>query len=154
MPSLSPRKPFLQPSAILVALLLACGPDQPNATVHRADGSTARVTLEVVDTPAGLERGLMYRQSMPEDHGMLFVFPDDVVRSFWMKNTLIPLDMLFIAADGRIVGIHADAVPLTTTPRSVGRPSRYVIETNGGWAARHGVQAGDRVEFHGVAGVS
>ena len=112
-----------------------------------------RVGLEVVDTPAARERGLMYRSSMPEDHGMLFVFPDDVVRSFWMKNTLIPLDMLFIDAEGRIVGIHADAVPLTTTPRSAGVASRYVLETNGGWAGRHGVRAGDRVEFHGVPGV-
>ena len=70
-----------------------------------------------------------------------------------MKNTLIPLDMLFIAADGRIVGIHPDAVPLSTASMSVGRPSLYVLEVNGGWAARHGVRAGDRVEFHGVPGV-
>jgi len=110
------------------------------------------VGLEVVDTPAGRERGLMYRSSMPEDHGMLFIFPDEVERSFWMKNTLIPLDMLFIASDGRIVGIAADATPLTTTARSVGQPSRYVLETNGGWAARHGVRAGDRVELRGVPG--
>jgi uncharacterized membrane protein (UPF0127 family) len=147
-----PRKPLLQLCAILL-LFLACGPDQPHATVRRADGSSVRVDLEVVDTPAGRERGLMYRSSMPEDHGMLFVFPDEIVRSFWMKNTLIPLDMLFITGDGRIVGVEADAVPLTTTPRSVGKPSRYVIETNGGWAARHGVRAGDQVELRGVAGV-
>ena len=95
----------------------------------------------------------MYRSSMPEDHGMLFIFPDEVERSFWMKNTLIPLDMLFIASDGRIVGISADATPLTTAARSVGQPSRYVLETNGGWAARHGVRAGDRVELRGVPGV-
>lgn len=138
---------------MLVALLLACGPDGPTATVHRGDGSTVRVSLEVADTPATLERGLMYRSSMPEDRGMLFVFPTETVRSFWMKNTLIPLDMLFIAGDGRIVGIQAETMPLSTAPVSVGRPSRFVLETNGGWSARHGVRAGDRVAFRGVRGI-
>lgn len=121
--------------------------------MQRADGSAVRVALEVMHTPAGRERGMMYRTSLPEDHGMLFVFPEEVEHAFWMKNTLIPLDMLFIAADGRIAGIHPDAVPLSTASVSVGRPSRYVLEVNGGWAARHAVRAGDRVEFHGVPGV-
>jgi uncharacterized membrane protein (UPF0127 family) len=138
---------------MLVALLLACGPDGPRATVHRADGSIVGVTLEVAETPAALERGLMYRSSMPENHGMLFVFPDESVRAFWMKNTLIPLDMLFIAGDGRIVGIRADTTPLSTAPVSVGLPSRFVLETNGGWASRHGVRAGDRVAVHGIPGL-
>jgi uncharacterized membrane protein (UPF0127 family) len=93
----------------------------------------------------------MYRTSLAEDHGMLFVFGDEVERSFWMKNTLIPLDMLFLARDGRVVGIHADAVPLSTMPLSVGQPSALVLEVNGGWARRHGVRPGDRVELRGVA---
>ena len=138
---------------MLSLLILACAPDQPSAIVHRADGATVRVALEVADTPAARERGLMYRSSMAEDRGMLFVFPDEVEHSVWMRNTLIPLDMLFIAGDGRIVGIHPNAVPLSTAHASVGRPSRYVLETNGGWAARHGVRAGDRVEFRAVPGV-
>ncbi|MCI0437410.1 MAG: DUF192 domain-containing protein, partial [Gemmatimonadetes bacterium] len=140
----------MQPCALVLAFAVACAADGPTATVHRADGSTVRVALEVVNTPATRERGMMYRTALAEDHGMLFVFPDEVVRSFWMKNTLIPLDMLFIARDGRIVGIAADAVPLSMASRSVGQPSLYVLEVNGGWAARHGVRAGDRVEFRGV----
>jgi uncharacterized protein len=121
--------------------------------VHRADGSTVRVALEVMNTPAARERGMMYRPALAEDHGMLFVFPEEVEHPFWMKNTLVPLDMLFIAGDGRIVGIHADAVPISTASLSVGQPSTYVLEVNGGWAARHGVRAGDRIEFRDVPGV-
>jgi uncharacterized membrane protein (UPF0127 family) len=143
----------VQPCAIVLAFVLGCAANGPSATVHTSDGATVRVTLEVMDTPATRERGMMYRTSLAEDHGMLFVFPDEVEHAFWMKNTLIPLDMVFIAGDGRIVGIHPDAAPLTTASRSVGTPSRYVLEVNGGWAARHGVRAGDRIEFHGVPGL-
>jgi len=143
----------VQLCAIVLAFSLGCAADGPTATVHRRDGSAVRVALEVVDTPSTLERGLMYRTTLAEDHGMLFVFPEEVEHPFWMKNTLIPLDMLFISADRRIVGIHADAVPLSTALLSVGRPSTYVLEVNGGWAARHNVRTGDRIEFRGVPGV-
>jgi hypothetical protein len=81
---------------------------------------------------------------------MLFVFPDESVRAFWMKNTLIPLDMLFIAADGRVVGIHREATPLSTAPVGVGAPSRYVLEVPGGYAARRGIRPGDRVTLRGL----
>jgi len=138
---------------MLLALVLACAHDGPVAIVHRADATTASVRLEVVSTPAAMERGLMYRTSLPDDSGMLFVFPEDEDHSFWMKNTLIPLDMLFIARDGRIVGIHPNAVPLSTAQISVGTPSAFVLEVNGGWAARHGVRTGDRLELRGVPGV-
>jgi uncharacterized membrane protein (UPF0127 family) len=138
---------------MLLALALACARDGPVAVVHRADATTASVQLEVASTPAAMERGLMYRTSLPDDAGMLFVFPQDDDHSFWMKNTLIPLDMLFIARDGRIVGIHPNAVPLSTAQISVGTPSAFVLEVNGGWAARHGVRTGDRLEVRGVPGV-
>ena len=148
----------MQPHALVLALALAlglgCAPDGPVAVVHPAGASAASVQLEVVSTPAAMERGLMYRKSLPADSGMLFVFPESSDHSFWMKNTLIPLDMLFVARDGRIVGIHPDAVPLSTAPISVGAPSAFVLEVNGGWAARHGVRAGDRLELRGVPGVS
>jgi uncharacterized protein len=152
--SLIPRGFVLQPCAIVLAFALGCAADGPTATIHRADGSTVSVALEVMDTPAGRERGMMYRTSNPEDHGMLFVFPEEIVHPFWMKNTLISLDMLFIAADGRIVGIHPDAVPLSTNSMSVGKPSLYVLEVNGGWAARNNVREGDRIEFHALPAAS
>jgi uncharacterized membrane protein (UPF0127 family) len=81
---------------------------------------------------------------------MLFLFDDTAERAFWMKNTLIPLDILFIDEEGRIVGIVERAEPRSERTRTVGRPSRYVLEVNGGWSAAHGVRAGDRVRFENV----
>jgi uncharacterized membrane protein (UPF0127 family) len=134
----------------LFALSIACGPDGPVAAVHTAKGDTVQVALEVARTPAEQERGLMYRNALADGHGMLFIFDSDVDHQFWMKNTLIPLDMLFIAHDGRIVGIHSDATPLSTVQIGVGALSRYVLEVPGGWSKRHGVATGDRVELRGV----
>jgi uncharacterized membrane protein (UPF0127 family) len=133
----------------LLALLAGCRDRGPVAVI-RGGASTVEVSLEVAATPAERERGLMYRSSLAEGRGMLFVFDADRNHSFWMKNTLIPLDMLFIARDGTVVGIHANATPLSTADIAVGKPSRYVLEVPGGWAARHGIDEGARVEFRGV----
>jgi uncharacterized membrane protein (UPF0127 family) len=92
----------------------------------------------------------MERRELGADAGMLFLFDETSDHAFWMKNTLIPLDMLFIAEDGRIVGVVARAIPGDLSPRSAGGASRYVLEVNGGWAAAHGVGAGDRVHFENV----
>lgn len=78
---------------------------------------------------------------------MLFIFPDEKVRSFWMRNTLIPLDMIFISQAKRIVGIVAQAEPRTLTSRSVGVPSKYVLEVRGGWSERSGIRSGSQVEI-------
>lgn len=87
----------------------------------------------------------MYRTSMPENHGMIFVFEDTKVRQFWMHNTCLSLDMFFVTADGTIAGI-LDSVPtLNDAIRSVGIPVRYVIETNAGFARKYGVKAGQKV---------
>ena len=88
------------------------------------------------------------------DAGMLFVFPRAQHLTFWMKNTVLPLDMIFIGDDRRVVGIVKDAVPYTTTPREVAGDSRYVLEVNAGFSERHGVRAGDAVTFEGVSGAS
>ena len=144
----------------LAAALAACAqpaksapaPAMPTArvTVETAAGGRAAVRVEVARTPAELARGLMWRRELAADAGMLFVFPESDDHAFWMKNTLVPLDMIFIAEDGRIAGIVERAEPLSVTNRSVGRPSRYVLEVNGGWAAAHGVRPGDAVRFEGV----
>ena len=141
----------MQIRALAAVLLItaACRSSAPTARIATAAGPVT-VDLEVAATPSARQQGLMYRSALADGHGMLFVFDDDAVRGFWMKNTLIPLDMLFIARDGRIVGIHPNATPLSTAAISVGAPSRYVIEVPGGWAARRGVAVGDRVELRGV----
>ena len=101
--------------------------------------------VEVADTPEEQERGLMFRQSMPDNEGMLFVFKESHEMSFWMRNTLIPLDIAFVGADSIILNIH-QAKPLddSINYRSAGA-AKYVIETNQGWFARHGIRPGDKV---------
>jgi uncharacterized membrane protein (UPF0127 family) len=132
--------------ALALLACVACHPKGPVATIHTR-ATPVEILLEVAVTPAEQRRGLMFRQHLADDHGMLFVFPTSKEHIFWMKDTVIPLDMLFIAEDGRIAGIHAVATPLSTAPISIGVPSRYVIEVPGGYAARRGIAAGDRVDL-------
>ena len=143
----------MQIAAALLLLGASGARGGPLATIHTSGGAVA-VVLELATTPEAQERGLMYRTALADDHGMLFVFADDSDHQFWMKNTLIPLDMLFIARDddggGHIVGIRADATPLSTAALGVGKPSRYVLEVPGGYAARRKIAPGDRVDFAGV----
>ena len=91
----------------------------------------------------------MYRDHMAEDSGMIFVFSAPDHLNFWMKNTEIPLDMIFADPRGRIVGIVTNAEPYTETPRGVDADSEYVLEVNGGFAARHHIAPGDRLVFDG-----
>jgi uncharacterized membrane protein (UPF0127 family) len=128
----------------------ACRGD-PRVVVATRGGKDVAFEVEVADTPAKREMGLMYRRELAADHGMLFIFPDESVLTFWMKNTPIPLDMVFIGSDLRIVGIVREAVPFTESARTVGLPSRYVLEINGGAAQKRGIDVGDKVRFEGVA---
>jgi uncharacterized protein len=125
----------------------------PAAQVHLAtpQGEVA-VAVEVVATDAKIQRGLMYRQHLPPDSGMLFLMGREHDWSFWMRNTLIPLDMIFIGADMSIVGIVENARPRTETLRNVGKPSLYVLEVNGGWTKSRGVVPGAKVRFENVPG--
>ena len=91
----------------------------------------------------------MYRESLAPDRGMILIFHDDRQRTFWMKNTRIPLDIIFITKDRGIAGIVENAEPMTETPRRVNADSRFVLEVNGGLARTHGLAAGDRVYFFG-----
>ncbi len=102
---------------------------------------------EIADSPAERQKGLMFREQMQDSHGMLFLFPDNAQRSFWMKNTLIPLDMIFIRADRTILGIVANAEPKTLTSRSVPGQSQFVLEINGGLAEQLGLAADQEVRF-------
>lgn len=152
------RFPRLQQCVIasVLFLLAACasGPSGPVAVIERQGKGPVRVALEVVQKPAELQKGLMWRTELAAGTGMLFVFPKEEEHSFWMKNTLIPLDMIFIGREGpdtgRIAGVHANAVPHSTVPITVGKPSTWVLEVPGGWCAREGIQAGDTVRLEGM----
>jgi uncharacterized membrane protein (UPF0127 family) len=136
-------------------LRCASGSSEPAAPRARVAVETARgerpaVTVELARTDAERAKGLMHRRELAPDAGMLFLFDETSEHAFWMKNTLIPLDMIFIGDDGRVTGIVARAVPGDLRARSAGGPSRYVLEVNGGWAEAHGVAPGDRVRFENV----
>jgi len=120
-------------------------PARVRVTIASPSGRSATVEAEVARTPEELERGLMFRERLAPGTGMLFVFPETAERGFWMKNTLIPLDMVFVDEAGVVVGVVERAEPLSTALRGVGRPSRQVLEVPGGWAAERGVRVGDRV---------
>lgn len=130
-------------------------PTLPRAHVRLKDayGGVHRVEVEVAATGEARTRGLMWRKALPAGQGMLFLFPEEEVRGFWMRNTLIPLDMLFITSDHRIVGIIENAEPRTLTNRSVGIPSQFVLEVPGGWCQANGIVRGGTAEFEGVSTV-
>lgn len=109
------------------------------------------IEAELVTTEKEIQRGLMYRRTMPENHGMLFRLAERRDHTFWMHNTCMPLDMLFVDDDGMIVGIVEGATPLTDATRSVGCPSSWVLETNAGWTRRHGVRAGQKMGLPAAA---
>jgi uncharacterized protein len=105
-----------------------------------------RFTVEVAETPAQMEQGLMFRRTMAPDAGMLFDYKQPTMATMWMRNTLIPLDMLFVDAQGRIVNIQERAVPQSLDVIAATAPVRAVIELNGGTVARLGIAPGDRVQ--------
>ena|SRR5437867_9063199 len=155
-----PRAAFTFSLAVLVPLLfLACGDDNQTSptpsptfpttttiTFTTSAGDQVDLPVEVADTPEERARGLMSRESLPADQGMLFKFPSETKAGFWMKDTIIPLSIAFISKDGVIVDI-LDMAPLSTTLRSPSRPYLTAVEANQGWFAQNGVKTASRVEM-------
>jgi uncharacterized membrane protein (UPF0127 family) len=143
------------PALLLLALPSVACPSKGNAphpaarVLVEAGPGVAAVRVEVARTPAARERGLMNRQQLDPDAGMLFVFDESAPHGFWMKNTLIPLDLLFLGEDGRVAAV-VERRPLSLEVTDGEVESRYVLEVNGGWARAHGVRPGDRVRFENV----
>jgi len=108
-----------------------------------------QVDVELARDDASRERGLMYRRSMPESRGMLFSWQDERVRNFWMHNTCIPLDMLYVTQEGIIAGILEQVPTLNDAPRGVRCPVAHVLELNAGWARAHGVKPGMKLKIEG-----
>ncbi len=101
------------------------------------------LNVELATTPYEQEMGLMYRRHLALHAGMLFIFPESGMETFWMKNTILPLDMVFIKSDGMISSIHAHAVPFDLSPISSDEPVRYVLEINAGAAKKLGLAPGE-----------
>jgi uncharacterized membrane protein (UPF0127 family) len=151
-----PAAPAFEPGATASALpppAKATEPMRPSAVVFLTtpDGER-KFRVEVADEGPERARGLMLREQMGEDEGMLFVFERAQMQSFWMKNTRLALDMLFIDDNGVVVGIVENAEPMTTTSRKVDKPSRYVLELLAGTSRRLGLAAGQQARFEGVPG--
>lgn len=157
----------LRPGLLLGALLLlgvaACR-DTPKSTLQtesvrftkegtlslyrgQGDSLLARLDIEIAETEYETQTGLMYRKSMEDGQGMLFIFPDEQRHSFYMKNTLIPLDILFIRSDQTIANIARNARPLDESGIPSAGPIRYVLEIRAGLSDRWGLMEGDRIEF-------
>jgi hypothetical protein len=144
-------------AALAGAALTACaGAGRAQAGFEPLEVATARgvqrFQVEIADNDAERARGLMFRTSLAADRGMLFIFPEPAEQSFWMKNTLIPLDIIFIGADGRVLNIARQAAPKTLDPRRSAGEARFVLELRGGEAARRGIAPGDRVGHRAIPG--
>lgn len=161
------RKVSLLPPAVLLAVLFVAGcglpgsggsvdadTGLPSLTIETSGGEEVEVWVEIADEREEQVRGLMERTDLPEDQGMLFVFEDERPRSFWMKNTFIPLSIAYIDSDGRIVDIQQmepvdqdRTVPDAALPRYVSaEPARYALEVNRGFFEERGVEVGDTVD--------
>ena len=146
-----------KPSTGLISVLLALSPMgawaacAPDVVELRGPSGQQRFTVEVADDGAERAQGLMFRESMPSSAGMLFVYEEPQAVSFWMKNTLIPLDMIFADETGRVTRVHSNAIPGDTTPIQGGEGVRFVLEINGGLAARMGIAEGSELRHPAIA---
>ncbi len=126
----------------------ACSIDQVEL---RGEGLRARFSVEVADSDAERAKGLMFRDKMATSRGMLFVYPTPRRAQFWMKDTLIPLDMIFLNAQGVVTRVHSKATPKDVTPIDGGADVQFVLEINGGLAARMGIAAGAELRHPAIA---
>lgn len=136
--------------ALLFAGALSACAKGPHVEIAGPGGiQRASVAVEIADSFASREYGLMFRKHLDEDAGMIFIFKAPQHLEFWMKNTIIPLDMIFAGSDGKIVGIVRRAEPFSETIDSVEGDSQYVLEVNGGFCDRHHIEPGDTLRFVG-----
>lgn len=139
---------------LALTVLSACADSTTLPTVEAhflstSGGESPNFRLEVCSNDGERAKGLMYRRSLAEDAGMIFVFPEERNHSFWMKNTYISLDMVFVDKDMKVVGVLSDVPPLNLAPRAVGKPSLYVLEFPAGAMKRHGVGEGATLKIMG-----
>jgi len=142
--------PFLLMRSVLALAALAAAPALAQPPVAQLNAGMHLIRAEVVSDPGTRAEGLMYRKSMAQNAGMLFIFDEAAVHCMWMKNTLIPLSVAFIDDRGAIVNI-ADMEPQTEASHCAAHPVRYALEMNRGWFAARGVKPGSRLG--GIPGV-
>jgi uncharacterized membrane protein (UPF0127 family) len=147
-PLAEPAPPVANPAATCPPDDLATPPVLARGKIAVPEVKGAPVLdVEIADTPSTEQRGLMFRTKLGKNEGMIFVWKRESIRRFWMRNTCIPLDMLFVALDGTIVGILEQVPTLNERPRQVRCPAAYVLEVNAGWTRRHGVKPGMKLDL-------
>ena len=146
---MSPRRVWLGAALLLLAAQPGCR-GAPQVVFEGPGGVKARFSVEVADSAEKRRWGLMYRQDLGAGEGMLFIFPEEKDHSFWMKDTPLSLDIIFMDRGGRVVGIVYDTVPFSTRSFGVGVPSLYALEVRAGVARRNGIEVGDQARFERV----
>lgn len=115
--------------------------------VNASVDTLVTIDIEIADTQDKITQGLMWRRSLGEKQGMLFIFPDERPRSFWMKNTYIPLDIIYVDSYGKIVSIVYNAVPFNERSLPSEMPAQYVVEVNAGFCNQYGLAKDDRIVY-------
>lgn len=139
--------PKAAPNAPLSPAAAAAAAQQQVVVLEPLGAASVRVRVEVAQTPQERQRGLMFRKQLDPDAGMLFVFERPQRNVFWMHNTYLPLDMIFITRDFRVLGVVENATPQTDAPREVPGESLYVLEVNAGYSRQHGITQGTKVQW-------
>jgi uncharacterized membrane protein (UPF0127 family) len=111
------------------------------------NNTKTKIDIQIANSDFDRELGLMFRKQMEENKGMLFIFPEEARQSFWMRNTLISLDMIFVNALNKIVTIHRNTQTLSDQSYPSTAPAKYVIEVNGGYCLKHNIKEGDKINF-------
>lgn len=134
--------------ALTLVLLHACASaNTPQIVIHPQNGPPVPIPVEIANTPEKRSFGLMFRKDLPAAQGMLFVFPREEPLSFWMKNTPLPLDIVFISAARTVINIVANTTPFSENPLPSGAPAQFVLEVHAGFCQRYGITAGARVDL-------
>lgn len=147
---------------VMAGIMFSCGNDPKESSIETEEISftkegelsflkegvvTRTIDIEIADNAYERETGLMYRKSLGENQGMLFIYSNEAPRSFYMKNTYIPLDLIFYSRDSAVVSIYENAVPLTETSIPSNFPAQYILEVNAGKAGDWNIEEGDKIKF-------
>ena len=147
---------------VVAGILFSCANDPKDSSIDTEEISfkkegelsflkggeiTRTIDIEIADNPYERETGLMYRKSLGQEQGMLFIYQNEAPRSFYMKNTYIPLDLIFYNRDSAVVSIHENAVPLSETSIPSNFPAQYILEVNAGKADEWNIEIGDKIKF-------
>ena len=160
------RKCIILSAILTVSLLSSCKDDETEApieteeitftkegeaTLLKPNGDTIQqIDIEIADNSYERQTGLMYRESMEDDQGMLFIYDNEAPRAFYMKNTYIPLDIIYFASDSTAVSFQKNAQPQDETSLPSGEPAQFVLELNAGLADDWNIKVGDKIDFERV----